>query len=392
MRERPQHRRVTGWDEARTSAHDAVTRLSSQEVAVADAVGLTLAAPAVALCDLPGFDTSAMDGWAVAGPGPWQLVGEVLAGAEPVGPLAHGTAVTIATGAAVPQGADAVVRREHGTVTDGLLHASAEPGGDIRPRGSECVSDEILAPAGTVLGPGLVGLLAAAGNDTLVVTRPPRIRLLLLGDELLDMGIPPAGSVRDSLGPQIPGWVARLGGVVVATERVPDTVSALVTVLTRSVRDADLVLTTGGTAAGPVDCLHSAIDELRGHLLVDSVAVRPGHPMVLARVGAVPLVGLPGNPQSAIVGLATLAQPLIAALLGRPPAVLDQVVLTGDLSAPPAEHRLVLGTVRRGRFTAASHLGSAMLRGLAASTGFAVVPPGGAGDGDTVRWLPLPVW
>lgn len=384
--------RAPAWDEARRIAADAVTRLPSREVSLPDAVEMTLATPALARCDLPGFDTAAMDGWAVSGEGPWHVVGEVLAGAEPTTPLAPGTAVTIATGAAVPDGGDAVVRREQGAVTEGALTASAAPatGADIRPRGGECVADEVLAPAGTVLGPALVGLLAAAGNDTLVVTRPPRVRLLLLGDELLDAGIPPRGSVRDSLGPQLPGWIERLGGTVIATERVPDTVPALVTVLTRSVRDADLVITTGGTAAGPVDCLHRAIAELRGQLLVDSVAVRPGHPMVLARVGAVPLLGLPGNPQSAIVGLATLGQPLLGALLGRPPVVLDKVVLTADLTAPPAEHRLVLGTVRQGRFTAVSHLGSAMLRGLAAAGGFAVVRPGGASDGDTVRWLPLP--
>lgn len=379
-----------GWDEARAVARSAGSRLPGVEVPVADAVGRTLAEPVAARCDLPGFDTSAMDGWAVAGDGPWPVVADILAGATPERTLRPGEAAAIATGAAVPDGADEVIRSEDGTVADGVLSARrASAGHHIRPRGEECARDEVLAPAGSIVTPALAGLLAAAGNDTLPVVREPRLHLLLLGDELLERGVPGVGQVRDSLGPQLPGWIERMGATVRGVTRVPDTVEALVAAL-RGVTDADVIVTTGGTAAGPVDCLHAALGEVGASLLVDSVAVRPGHPMMLASWQGTPVLGLPGNPQSAVVSLVTLGAPLLRGLLGRPEPRSTEIVLDSGLAAPKQENRLVLGTVADGRFTATSHLGSAMLRGLAAAEGFAVLPHGGAAAGTAVRWLPLP--
>lgn len=348
-----------------------------------------LSAAVLARCDLPGFDTASMDGWAVAGDGPWTVVGEVLAGMVPPG-VEPGQAVVIATGAAVPGGADEVIRRELGEVREGLLYADRNSRGhDIRPRGEECREGELLVAGGSTVTPAVAGLLSAAGVDHVSVTAVPRVGMLLLGDELLDEGLPAVGQVRDSLGPQIPGWVARLGGHVVSVARVPDTVTDLATAFA-SVRDCDLVVTTGGTAAGPVDCLHAALAQIGARLVVDSVAVRPGHPMLLADWSGVPVLGLPGNPQSAVVALLSLGEPLLRSLRGLPVHELGAVTLTHDLAAPVAEHRLVLGTVAVGRFTAVSHLGSAMLRGLAAAEGFAVIPPGGAAADSQVSWLPLP--
>ena len=381
---------TAGWDDARAAARSVAQRLPSEQVPLPAAVGRTLADPVIARCDLPGFDTSAMDGWAVAGPGPWQIVAEILAGGAPGRTLNAGEAAAIATGAAVPRGADEVIRSEDGTVAADVLAARrVEPGHHIRPQGEECRIGEELAVAGSVVTPAVAGLLAAAGTDDVAVVREPRIHLLLLGDELLDHGIPAVGQVRDSLGPQLPGWLVRLGGSVSGITRVADTVPALVAALTQ-VTDADVIVTTGGTAAGPVDCLHPALAQVGASLVVDSVAVRPGHPMLLALWQATPVLGLPGNPQSAVVALVTLGAPLLRAMLGRPESGFPEVILDTGLSAPARENRLVLGTVADGRFTAASHLGSAMLRGLAAAQGFAVLPHGGAAAGTAVRWLPLP--
>lgn len=380
----------TSWPDARAAARDLGRRMPAREVALADAVERVLAESVEARTDLPGFDTSSMDGWAVAGAGPWTVVATVLAGAAPVAALAPGQAAVIATGAAVPAGAEAVVRREDGEVRDQVLAAvQPAPGTDIRPRGEECRRGEVLAVAGQIVAPGVAGLLSAAGVDHVEVVDRPQVALLLLGDELLTAGIPAVGQVRDSLGPQLPGWIARMGGCVVHTARVADTVDALVTALT-AVPDVDVILTTGGTAAGPVDCLHTALQQLGAELVVDSVAVRPGHPMLLADWSGTPLIGLPGNPQSAVVALQTLGAPLMRSLLGQPEPELAQVTLAEALKAPAHENRLVLGTVTDGRFTAASHLGSAMLRGLASAQGFALLPPGGAPAGASVGWLPLP--
>ena len=350
-----------------------------------------LAEPVSALADLPGFDTSAMDGWAICGPGPWQIVGAVLAGTAPDRDLRHGEAVVIATGAAVPVGTTSVIRSEDGAVVDGVLGAlPVNPGNHIRPHGEECRAGEPVASAGEVVTPALAGFLAAAGLDAVSVRAVPRAALLLLGDELLDSGIPAVGQVRDSLGPQLPGWLNRLGARVDTVVRVPDTVPDLIAAL-QAATGVDLIITTGGTAAGPVDCLHSALSGVGAQLLVDSVAVRPGHPMVLADLGGTPVLGLPGNPQSAVVGLMSLGVPVLRSLLGLPdPEPQHRSPELQDLSAPLRENRLVLGNAPERRFTAADHLGSAMLRGLAASTGFAVLPPGGASAGETVEWLPLP--
>lgn len=395
--------REPDWPTARRAANDA-DRLPVELVGLADADRRVLAGDAVALTDLPAFDTSAMDGWAVAGPGPWELVGAVLAGGAPTVALGPGQACLIATGAAVPSGATAVVRREVGTVTgDGLAASDPGPGADIRPRAEECRDGDVLATAGTTVNPALIGSLAAAGVDGVRVVRRPRIALVLFGDELVHSGIAGPGRVRDALGPQLPGWLTRLGATVVSSATAADTLEDHVTAIREARRGADVVVTTGGTAAGPVDHLHTAVAAIGGELVVDCVAVRPGHPMALARFvppvgdagpGPVPearwLVGLPGNPMSAVVSLLTLGAPLLDALLGRPTRPLGSVTLGADATAPPREHRLLACTHVGQDAHPVAHLGSAMLRGLARANGFAVLPPGGASRGDTVQWLPLP--
>jgi molybdopterin molybdotransferase len=386
------------WDRAREALADAVTPLPPARLPVAECDGLVLARDLLALTALPAFDTSAMDGWAVSGPGPWSIVGASLAGRPEAGPLEPGQAVIIATGGVVPGGADAVVRSEDGAVreADGareLVAPAPASRRHVRPAGEECAVDEVLALAGTRLTPALLGLAAAAGHDVLAVVPRPRAALVLLGDELATAGIPPTGMVRDSLGPQVPAWLARMGVDVVAVDSSPDTLETHVEAIHRAAAAADVVLTTGGTAAGPVDHLHAAIAACDGEVLVDSVAVRPGHPMLAGTVcsGSTWIVGLPGNPQSAIVTLMSLGAPIVAGLAGLP-ALPDLVTVTAaqDLTAPEQEDRLVLGTVHDGVFQPGTHLGSAMLRGLAGATGFAVLPPGGVGPGAALRWLPLP--
>lgn len=386
------------WDVARAALAGEVVALPAGSRAVAACDGLVLAEDVRALTALPSFDTSAMDGWAVAGTGPWALDGEALAGRPRTDPLAPGQAVVIATGGVVPLGADAVIRSEDGAVvtTEGraVLHAPTPSGPThVRPEGEECAAGEVLATAGTVLGPALLGLAAAAGHDELTVVPRPRAALVLFGDELATSGIPAPGLVRDSLGPQVPAWLARMGVEVVSVRRCEDTLAAHVEAIAEAAEAADVVLTTGGTAAGPVDHLHRAIARCGGRIVVDSVAVRPGHPMLAARLPQPAwLVGLPGNPQSAIVTLMSLGAPILAGLAGRTALPELEVLEAAErIPAPAREDRLVLGTRQGPRFTPGSHLGSGMLRGLAAASGFGVLPPGGVQAGDPVRWLPLPL-
>lgn len=382
------------WEQARQAAAELATPGPAQTVGVARISGRVLAEACVALCDLPSFDSSAMDGWAVRGDGPWRVVGDARAGVPFAGELDEGAAVRIATGAVVPPGTSAVLRWEDATLADGHVRGSAVAGADIRRAGEEVRAGDVIAQAGTVVTPALAGFLAATGHDAVAVVRRPRVHLLLLGDELMSEGIPTEGRVRDSLGPQLPGWLLRMGADVIGEQHVPDELPAVTEAFRQAAKRADVVITTGGTAAGPRDHVHAAIAANDGELVVDRVAVRPGHPMLLATLRGegddpVPLIGLPGNPHSAIVGLMTLGQPVIDARLGIRMGALLQVRTREALRTTPDHTRLIAGNIVEGAFVLSPYGGSAMLRGLAQSSGFAVVDVNLAVN-DLVRWLPLP--
>ncbi|MFE2205986.1 molybdopterin molybdotransferase MoeA [Streptomyces rubiginosohelvolus] len=392
------------WDRARAVAARAGRGRPPATIRLAldRALGHVLAEALGALTDLPSFDTSAMDGWAVAGPGPWafEAGAGLLAGRSPAAALPDGTAVRIATGARVPPETTAVIRSEHAHVDEarGLLHArrSVVTGQDIRPRGQECRSGEQLVPAGTAVTPAVLGLAAAAGYDALPVVPRPRVDILVLGDELLNAGLPHDGLIRDALGPMLGPWLRALGAEVSGARRLGDDAGALRDALASS--DADLIVTTGGTAAGPVDHVHPVLDALGAELLVDGVAVRPGHPMLLARLSpdGPYLVGLPGNPLAAVSGLLTLAEPLLAGIAGRPAQDPYRALVHAEVHGHPHDTRLVPVVHRPGRAGGRDHVaplrynGPAMLRGIAAADGLAVVPPGGVRSGTEVEILDLP--
>ncbi|MFE7585223.1 molybdopterin molybdotransferase MoeA [Streptomyces gardneri] len=402
-------RHAVVWEEARARAQDGAGRpLPAVTRELDAALGHGLAGPLTALTDLPPFDTSARDGWAVAGPGPWRLRdARVPAGGQPE-PLDHGTAVALAAGDRLPSGAGGVLRREYGEVVagDGMLFDRSGspgaggrgpgPGRDVRARGQECRAGEMLLPAGTAVTPAVVGLAAAAGHDRLVVHRRPRVELLVLGDELPESGLPRDGRVRDALGPLLALWLARHGAEVIGRRRVADDVGRLRDALRDST--ADVLVTTGRTAAGPVDPLRAALAESGARLLVDSVAVRPGHPMLLAELPPSPdgrprlLVGLLGEPLAAVAGAVTLAVPLLRRLGGHadPDPEAHRTTTASALPGHPHDTRLL--PVRRGAhgIVPLPFDGPAMLRGLAVADGLAVVPPGGAAAGAHVEVLDVP--
>ncbi|MGW3203848.1 molybdopterin molybdotransferase MoeA [Streptomyces sp. NPDC001135] len=388
--------RATPWPQAREiAARAARTRVRPAPVTVplADALGLALAAPLDALTDLPSFDTSAMDGWAVAGPGPWDVRDEgVLAGHAQPEPLTDGEAVRIATGARIPADTTGVLRSEHGRIdAQGRLHATREMahGQDIRPRAQECRSGDQLLPLGTVVTPAVLGLAAAAGYDTVTAVPRPRAEVLVLGGELLNAGLPHDGLIRDALGPMLPPWLRALGAEVVAVRRIGDDAEDLHRAVTDS--EADLIVTTGGTAAGPVDHVHPVLERIGAELLVDGVKVRPGHPMLLARTkDCQHLVGLPGNPLAAVSGLLTLAEPLLRTLAAHPAPEPYTLPLREAVQGHPYDTRLI-PVVLRGDLAVPLHYnGPAMLRGVAAADALAVVPPGGARQGEEAELIDLP--
>ncbi|MEV6954112.1 molybdopterin molybdotransferase MoeA [Streptomyces sp. NPDC051183] len=393
--------RPAPWPRAREAASRAgeAVRGRTRRTPLAAALGEVLDAPLDALTDLPSFDTSAMDGWAVAGPGPWTIRsgGGVLAGSEQPEPLADGEAVRIATGARIPADTTAVIRSEHSREAGTQLHPErpVATGQDIRPRGQECRSGDLLLPAGSLVTPAVLGLAAAAGYDELTTRPRPRVEILVLGDELLTEGRPHDGLIRDALSPMLGPWLTRIGAEVIATRRLGDDpagAEALLKALTNST--ADLVITTGGTASGPVDHVHPVLRQAGAELLVDGVAVRPGHPMLLARLGGPGdgrhVVGLPGNPLAAVSGLLTLAEPLVRALAGRRRRPRYALPVEGDVPGHPHDTRLVPVLLTDEHAVPLRYNGPAMLRGVAAADALAVVPPHGARSGQELEILDLP--
>lgn len=394
------------WDKARSLAYEAGRAAAGpgERVPLAGADGRTLAEPLTALTDLPAFPTSSIDGWAVRGAGPWRPAGRVLAGntAEPL--TEDGTCVEIATGAMVPAGAEALIRvEESARDAQGRVSGSPRPQPEWRLPGEEARRGEELLPAGTPVDPAVLGMAATCGYDLLPVRPQPRAALLVFGDELLTSGPPGDGRVRDSLSPLVPAWLRRYGATVdpaAVQGPVQDTLEAHIEAIERGLAVADVVCTTGGTMHGPVDHLHPALSRLGAEYVVNTVAVRPGFPMLLARVPGPDgrprfLAGLPGNPQSAVIALVSLVAPLLAGLRGRDLPALPRVELTAPVPGRGGFTHLALAAVDPDgrRATPAGHVGSAMLRGLARSHGFVVVRPDTqAAAGDLVPFLPLPLY
>ena len=376
------------WDIARAKAGEQANRLSSESTQLSSSIGRVISKNLYSLVDLPTYQTSAMDGFAVSSArGNWFIIGDVKAGKPFQGLLKDGEALSIATGAVIPNGTFGILRWEDAHVLNGYVSGETTREKDFRGIGEEARKGETLIEAGTTLTPGMVGLLAAAGHDQIQVITKPKVSLILLGDEILFSGLPTNGCVRDSLGVQLPGWLERLGCQVNKITHESDQLESTKSILLTNCEESDLVITTGGTAGGPRDFLHRAIVELGGEIIIDKVAVRPGHPQLLGKVNDTLILGLPGNPQSAIVGLMTLGKPIIESMLGKTPKALPNITTTDIFEAQENFTRLVPGKLVNGVFTIGKYLGSAMLRSLAHADGFAVC----TNPVTTLRWLELPI-
>lgn len=388
------------WEQARLLAHQSATPTASVSLPLHTAAGHVLSQDVLALGDMPPFAASRIDGWAVSGPGPWTRVGDALAGHEFVASLATGECVHIATGAVMPEGATAALKDEESSVDgknvvaiDGAAGILDESGSlpyfhDVRPSGYEAKIGDVLIPKGTKLTPAIIGVAAAGGHDELTVFKKIVIDVFVFGDELLSSGPSRDGKVRDSLGPQLPLWIDYIGAQLNQVKLVADTLEDHFAAIAGS--KADLIVTTGGTAAGPVDHLHNAIVDAGGNFIIDAVLVRPGYHQLMAKIGDRHLIGLPGNPQSAVIGLLSLAVPFLAGAYGQPMPALETCQISSALKGPAREVRLALCSLESNVATPLEHLDSSMLRGFVKADGYAVLPPGGAEASQIVPWLNLP--
>jgi molybdopterin molybdotransferase len=330
-------------DAARTDVVSSCAPLTAEPVPVEDAAGRALAADVIAAADVPAFDNSAMDGFAVrsdASSGPLPVVDESRAGAPASRTLAAGEAIRISTGAAMPAGADAVVPIEQVHEADGrvTLSAAVARGQHVRRAGEDLRAGAVALAAGTVLGAGALGVAVGAGAATLSCTRRPRVAILCTGDELRPPGAPLGpGEIHNSNRVILAALARQAGAQVTSAEAVPDTRAATEAALARAFEDADVVVLSGGVSVGPHDHVKPALEALGATERFWRVDLQPGKPTWFGTRGAQLVFGLPGNPVSSFVTFALFARPALRALQGAEPL-------------PPRERAaLAVDVPRRGR-------------------------------------------
>lgn len=315
------------FDEARSRllATAAGHVVKAQRVAVADAAGRVLAEDVRAPEDVPRFDHSTMDGYAVASgtftaAGPWRrpVRGEARAGGSFV-TLEPGTACRISTGAPLPAGADAVVPQEQTTRDGGdvILAGAPRTGAFVRRRSEDLVKGAVALARGTTLGPIHLGFLAMMDRAEVLVASRPRVVVVANGDELRAAGSAPrAGTSPECNGVAVAAMARTAGAEARVADIVGDDRQALAATLRRAFEDADLVVTVGGASVGDHDLVKPCLEEVGATLEFWRVAMKPGKPLLLGRREGSHVLGLPGNPASALVTFALFGLPLLHALQG----------------------------------------------------------------------------
>ena len=367
---------------------EGVTPLEGEQVALLEAYGRVLASDVAARLTQPPFTASAMDGYAVrAGdvarlPAKLAVVGESAAGSGYHEAIAAGEAVRILTGAPLPPGADAIVIQENAdragprlTVREGVPDAA-----HVRPEGGDFRVGETVLRAGEVLQARALSLAAAAGHGTLPVRRKPRVAILATGDELVAPGVMPG---RDKIVSSNPVGLAAMvranGGepvmLGIAPDNQADTVERLL-----AAGDAEVVVTTGGASVGDHDLVRPSLASMGMELAFWKLAMRPGKPMLFGKLGGQRVLGLPGNPVSALITARVFLVPLIAALLGRPDDGGEMAAEAAvDLPANGARQHYMRGRVERGedgglRVTPMGDQDSSLLMPLMAANALLVRP------------------
>jgi molybdopterin molybdotransferase len=380
--------------------------VAAELVGLAQAHGRVLAQDVAARVAHPPVAVSAMDGYGVrardlsAIPATLAVIGESAAGRAFAGTVGPGQAVRIFTGAPLPAGADAVVMQEDTTAAGRsvTIAQAVETGRFVRSAGLDFDVGEVLLPAGTLLGARAIGLAAAMNVPWLSVRRKPRVAVLSTGDEIVMPGDPmgPA-QIVGSNGPALCALVAALGAEPIHLGIAQDSRESL-TAMVAAAAGCDLLVTTGGASVGDYDLVQDVLAEAGLALDFYKIAMRPGKPLMFGRLKAVPVLGLPGNPVSALVCAMVFLEPVIKALLGLPTALNTvPAVLGSDLTGNDARQDYLRAALDRradGTLVATpfAKQDSAVISGLARAGCLAIRPPHApaAQMGDPIEVLPFP--
>ncbi len=381
-------------DQHLTDLLEGIEPIAPLNLQLLDAHGCILTDDVVAGVDLPPFDNASMDGYAVRledvgsateqTPAQLPVVGDVAAGAASAYSVQPGLSVRIMTGAPIPAGAEAVVPLEW---TDrGLAAVSVrerpEPGSFIRRQGEDVRAGDVVLGAGTRLGPGQLGLLAAVGRDRVQVRPRPRVVILSTGSELVEPGQPTAaGQIHESNSYILTSASREAGALAFRVGIVPDQPKLLLDAIEDQLIRADLVLTSGGVSVGAYDVVKEVLSRL-GTVTFDAVAMQPGKPQGWGTVGPdrTPIITLPGNPVSSFVSFEVFVRPVIRRMLGVEPLQRPVVRATcqGPLTSPAGKRQFARGWlgVEEGRYVVrpVGGPGSHLVGDLAQSNALIVVP------------------
>ena len=328
--------------DARAHVLDRVAPLAPVSVALADAAGLVLAVDAIAHELVPPFANTAMDGFAVraadtlGAPVTLDMVGTVAAGAAFPGTLEAGQAIQIMTGAPMPPGADAVVMVERSTLDEASRRVELEievpAGNHVRSAGEDVVPGDLLFTAGTVLGPGHLGVLASVGLQVVEVIRRPRVGVVSTGDELVDDGssLEP-GQIRDSNRRTLLALVAEAGWEAVDLGIAVDDIDAIRDAFVSGAERCDAILSSGGVSMGAFDYVKVVLDEI-GDMRWMQIAIKPAKPFAFGIVDHTPVFGLPGNPVSSMVSFELLARPALRIMAGHAEPMVARLMAIADES------------------------------------------------------------
>jgi molybdopterin molybdotransferase len=387
-------RRVTVGEALAAMAQFPVRTASIERVLLARLEGRVLAREVTAVEDVPCFDRSMVDGFAVRAAevgraSPQQPVllridGEVMMGAPPAGALEPGGAFVVPTGGAVPAGTTGVVKIEDTRVEGDRLYVldGAHSADRITRARSDVTAGDVLFRAGRVLDPAALGLLAAAGVAHANAYVPPRIAVLVTGDELVESGRPlRLGQIRESNGTAVSAALNALGFEPQTGEIVPDDKDAFRQALRHALRTCDGAIISGGSSVGLRDFTPLIVGEAgEPGVVVHGVRARPGRPVLLAMIGDRPVIGLPGNPVSALVMFEALAKPMLLRMFDKTDETLPwRARLAEALEVEPdLEHRIPVRLQRAGQGLEATPLlgTSSQMHILAFADGIVIVPEG----------------
>lgn len=403
---------MLSFQEAQKIVLDNVRPLAPGKIKLEGALGLVLADDIRSPEDIPPFNNSAMDGYAVKAedllgaseekPVSFEIIHDLKAGTTVELPVEKGKAMRIMTGAPIPPGADAVVRKEYTLQKESALFVfkPVAKGTDIRPAGEDIRAGDLVLKKGTVIEEGEIGILAALGIVEVPVFPPPKVAIIATGDELIGIQeklVP--GKIRDVNTHTLFAQVRKLGAQPFLYPRIPDDKEAIVRTL-KGALHCDAIITTGGVSMGEYDYVKESLEELGAEMVFWKVKQRPGHPLAFWTLMGRPVFGIPGNPAASIICFEEYVRPALRKMMGYRQLFRPQVkAVMGEDYSKEGKGRLQFLRVRLVKNDQlyaylAGPQGSAILTSMAEADALALVPEDvsslGRGDEVLVHLIHLP--